>query len=572
VQLELSAAGEPQPELLPMTPRGDGWHELDPQGARVGSRYRFVVADGLRVPDPASRFQPQDVHGPSEVIDPAQWQWSQDWKGRPWEEAVIYELHLGAFTPEGTFRSAIDKLDRLVDLGITAIELMPVADFPGRRNWGYDGVLPYAPDSSYGRPEDLKALIEAAHARGLMVLLDVVYNHFGPDGNYLSVYAPQFFNSAHKTAWGAAINFDGPDSRPVRDFFIHNALCWVEQFRVDGLRVDAVHAIADTSPKHILQEIAERVRAVAGDRHVHLVLENECNQARWLKHHYTAQWNDDVHHVLHTLTTGEDKGYYREYLGDTRKFGRALAEGFAFQGEVMSYKGAPRGEPSAHLPPQRFVAFLQNHDQIGNRAFGDRVHALAPPHVVRAAAAVYLLLPQIPMLFMGEEWGAVQPFPFFCDFGPELGEAVRKGRREEFARFPEFHDPERRERIPDPQACATFASAKLNWDDASTPEHREWLHWYRRMLAVRRESILPLVAGIERAGRYELIGDGAVAVRWRTRDGSELMLSANLSARTVSGFPPALSRVIWSEGELEQSGRMLRPWSVVWSFDDKERS
>lgn len=571
VKLELLGSGGLRPEMLPMVPQGGGWHELSPVTAAPGSRYRFVVPNGMCVPDPASRYQPEDVHGPSEVIDPSRWNWSLDWNGRPWEEAVVYELHVGAFTPGGTFRSAIARLDHLAELGVTAIELMPVADFPGRWNWGYDGVLPYAPDSSYGRPEDLKALVEAAHAHGLMVLLDVVYNHFGPDGNYLSVYAPQFFTDVHKTAWGAAINFDGPDNGPVREFFIQNALYWVEQFRIDGLRLDAVHAIMDASPKHILEELAERVRGAAGDRKVHLILENECNQARWLKQHYTAQWNDDVHHALHTRVTGEDQGYYGEYLGDTRKLGRALAEGFAFQGEVMTYKGGPRGEPSSHLPPERFVAFLQNHDQVGNRAFGDRILALSPPHVVRAAAAVYLLLPQIPMLFMGEEWGALQPFPFFCDFGAELAEAVRKGRREEFSRFPEFQDPEQRERIPDPQAPQTFASARLNWDDLSNPDHQKWLRWYGRVLAARRRAILPLVAGIERAGRYERIGDGAVVVRWRTQDGSDLVLAANLSEASATGFPPVPDSLIWREGGFEEGGRTLRPWSVVWSMDGHQK-
>jgi maltooligosyltrehalose trehalohydrolase len=350
---------------------------------------------------------------------------------------VIYELHVGTFTPEGNFQAIIGKLDYLVDLGVTAIEMMPIADFPGRRNWGYDGVLPFAPDSIYGRPDDLKALVDAAHACGIMVFLDVVYNHFGPDGNYLAAYAPQFFNNNRTTPWGAAINYDGPHSRPVRDFAIHNALYWIKEFHLDGLRLDAVHAITDLGPRHLLDELAERVRAAAGARHVHLILENEENAATTLLRnargqplHYTAQWNDDLHHVLHVAATGEAAGYYREYKGDTDKLGRALAEGFAFQGEMMAYRGKPRGESSAHLPPGAFVAFIQNHDQIGNRAFGDRLGRIAPPEAVRAVAAMYLLAPQTPMLFMGEEWGASHPFPFFCDFGGELSGAVRNGRRE----------------------------------------------------------------------------------------------------------------------------------------------
>lgn len=568
VRLEISG----RPDLLPMTPSGDGWYEAT-AGASMGDRYRFVLPDGLKVPDPASRYQPQDVHGPSEVVDPASWTWEDTaWKGRPWEEAAIYELHIGTFTPEGTFRAAIGKLDHLVRLGITAIELMPVGDFPGRRNWGYDGVLPYAPDSSYGRPEDLKELVEAAHARGLMILLDVVYNHFGPDGNYLSVYAPQFFTDRYKTPWGPAVNFDGERSRPVREFVIHNAQHWIRQFHFDGLRVDAVHAIFDDSPKHILDELAERVHAATGDGPpVHLVLENEKNQARLLERDpamrpvlYTAQWNDDVHHVLHTAATGEEKGYYKEYRGDTWRLGRALAEGFAFQGEHMAYKGAPRGEPCAHLPPAAFIAFLQNHDQVGNRAFGDRIGASVSAEVLRAAVSCYVLLPQIPMLFMGEEWNSSQPFPFFCDFGPDLAEAVRKGRREEFSRFPEFRDPKQRERIPDPQAEGTFASAKLRWEELFQTAHNEWLDWYRRILAKRRESIQPIITRIRCSGKFRVLTGSAVSVDWHLDPSGDLLLWANLSAVPVSGFTTRCSTVIWQEGDVNEKDGTLGPWTVLW--------
>jgi len=485
-------------------------------------------------------------------VDPGQWKWTDTgWNGRPWCESVIYELHAGTFTPEGTFRGAIAKLDHLATTGITAIELMPIADFPGRRNWGYDGVLPYAADSSYGRPEDLKALVEAAHARGIMVFLDVVYNHFGPDGNYIGCYAPQFFTSRHRTPWGDAINFDGPESAPVREFFVQNALYWVRDLHIDGLRLDAVHAIVDDSPVHILREIAERVRDATPGRHVHLILENEHNEARWLdRRWYTAQWNDDAHHVLHTAVTGEDSGYYVEYCRDTDKLGRALAEGFAFQGEMMRYRGTPRGELSRHLPPSSFIAFLQNHDQIGNRAFGDRLVTMTSRDALRAAAAVYLLLPQVPMLFMGEEWGARSPFPFFCDFGPELAEAVRKGRREEFARFPEYQDPAARERIPDPQAEETFLSARLPWDEADAG----WLDWYRRILQCRRDAIEPLIPTIQRAGSFEVLGPGAVLVRW-----DKLVLAANLSEAAVNGNVLDRARLIWLEGAAP-----FAPWSAAW--------
>jgi malto-oligosyltrehalose trehalohydrolase len=559
---------------LSMAPMGDGWHELETDRAAAGSMYQFVI-EGIRVPDPASRFQPRDVHGPSEVINPAAYAWRDaGWKGRPWHEAVLYELHIGAFTPQGTFLAAIDKLDHLARTGITAIELMPLADFAGNRNWGYDGVLLYAPESSYGRPEDLKELVDAAHERGLMVFLDVVYNHFGPDGNYLPLYAPQFFTSRHKTPWGDAVNYDGRSSAEVREFMIQNALYWLKEYHLDGLRLDAVHAIIDDSPKDLLAELAERVRTAFTDRPVHLILENEHNQASRLERRpggsprrYTAQWNDDVHHVLHVAATREESGYYADYGSDTNKLARALAEGFAFQGELMRYSGKRRGEPSAHLPPDAFVSFIQNHDQIGNRAFGERLGALAPPEAIRAIASVYLLLPQIPMLFMGEEWNASEPFPFFCHFDGELGEAVRKGRREEFARFPEFEDPVKRSRIPDPQAWETFVSAKLNWEKAGSASSAEWIEFYRRALDARRRHIIPQLATITgNAGRYEILGEGAIVVRWQLADSRVLTLAANLSKARVMNFPRSSGVKVWEQGERGADGT-FGPWAVQWSIE-----
>ncbi|RXH53989.1 Malto-oligosyltrehalose trehalohydrolase [Granulicella sibirica] len=491
---------------------------------------------------------------------------------------MLYELHVGTFTTEGTFLAAIEKLDYLVDLGITGIEIMPVADFAGRRNWGYDGVLLYAPDSTYGLPDDFKRLIEAAHLRGLMVILDVVYNHFGPDGNFLPKYAPQIFTDHHKTPWGDAVNYDSEQSEVVREFIIHNALYWIEEFNLDGLRLDAVHAIKDDGPKHLLDELAERVRESA-TRPVHLILENESNQASRLTRNeigepktYTAQWNDDMHHVLHTAATLETKGYYGDYKDDAEKLGRALAQGFAFQGEVMECIGSERGEPSAFLPPSAFVAFMQNHDQIGNRAFGERINAIASPEAVHAVAAVYLLLPQVPMLFMGEEWGSSQPFPFFCDFEGELGDLVRKGRREEFASFPEFQDPEQRERIPDPQAEETFLAGKLDWAQAKEEVHAEWLAWYRRILRVRRKEIIPFASHLGgHAAAYEVLATGAVVVRFsNTEDDMQLVLAANLSDTSNEGFPEPGESSVWQEGP-EPEGRRMRPWSVRWSLLQQDK-
>ena len=433
--------------MLAMEKASGGWHELVTKKARPGSLYKYILPDGETAPDPASRFQPRDAQGPSEVIDPSSYEWTVEWNGRPWTEIVLYELHVGAFTAEGTFRSAIEKLEHLAAIGVTAIQIMPVADFPGRRNWGYDGVLLYAPNSSYGRPEDFKALIEAAHRRRIAVILDVVYNHFGPQGNYLPAISPAFFDETRQTPWGAAIAYDSPHSW-VREFFIQNALYWLEEFDLDGLRFDAVHAIIDQGAEHVLEEIARRVRA-AQSKPIHLILENEENDPALLIRQsgapkfFSAQWNDDLHHVLHVAATHERAGYYADYEGRTDLLLRALAEGFAFQGEKMGYRGSPRGKPAAFLPPMAFVGFIQNHDQVGNRALGERLGVMVPKHVLRALSAVYLLLPQPPMIFMGEEWGAQQPFLYFCDFEESaLADAIRKGRREEFARFPQFRDPE----------------------------------------------------------------------------------------------------------------------------------
>ena len=559
-------------EPRPMAMLDGGWHELRVPEAGPGTLYRFRLPDGLMVPDPASRFQPRDVHGPSEVVDPTAYRWADGaWSGRPWHEIVLYELHVGTFTPEGTFMAAAGRLDHLVRLGINAIEIMPVGDFPGARNWGYDGVLPYAPDAAYGRPEDFKALVEAAHGRGISVILDVVYNHFGPDGNYLGAYAPDFFTDRHQTPWGAAVNFDGKDSGPVRDFAIHNALYWIDEFHLDGLRLDAVHAIVDDGSPHVLHELAERTRAAIRTRPLHLILENEENEVTPLLREddgtvdrYTAQWNDDMHHVLHVAASGEGVGYYADYLGDTEKLGRSLAHGFAFQGEVMPYRDSERGEPSAGLPPTAFVSFIQNHDQIGNRAFGDRINSFSPPEAVAAVSTVYLLLPQVPMMFMGEEWAAVEPFPFFCDFEGDLADAIRKGRRAEFAKFPAFRDEVQRERIPDPLADETFASAKLDWSAVDRDEHRGALIRTGALIDARRRHIMPLIARIGGfAGRYRIVGHQAVEVRWRTRDGHELRLDANLKGAPQLGFAAPAGETIWCEGEAH--GGRLGPWAVLWT-------
>jgi maltooligosyltrehalose trehalohydrolase len=582
VELELSADGR-EYRAVPVAYAGDGWYEAARDDAPPGSRYRYRIDRALLAPDPASRFNPDDVHGASEVIDPCAYDWQDgQWQGRPWSEAVIYELHVGAFTRAGTFAAVEQRLRELARLGITAIELMPVADFPGRRNWGYDGVLPFAPDSSYGRPEALKRLVDAAHALGLMTILDVVYNHFGPEGAYLHRYARTFFTDRHQTPWGDAINFDGPECATVREFFVQNALYWLKEFHFDGLRIDAVHAIRDDSPRDFVTELTERIRAGTGsDRHVHVVLENHENEARLLRRDpagrprlATAQWNDDCHHVLHTRLTGERDGYYAAYADrDVELLGRCLAEGFAYQGEPYGIEqGRSRGEPSRHLPPRAFVAFLQNHDQVGNRAFGERIDALAPREAVEAALAILLLSPQAPMLFMGEEYAAPQPFLFFCDFCANLATAVTEGRRREFARFAQFADPAARASIPDPNSVATFTESCLRWSDRRLDRHRERLALVRRLLRIRRREIVPLSSVLANgAARYEVVEGRGVVVAWPTLDGRELRLLANVSGEAlVLNGPPGRARTLYRShsAQHEPDGRR-QPWEVQWEMAKK---
>ena len=512
-----------------------------------GARYRFQIGE-MAVPDPASRVQADgDVHGWSVVVDPAAYDWrAADWRGRPWEETVLYEVHPGLY---GGFAGLAERLQGWRELGITAIELMPIAEASGVRNWGYDGVLPYAPAAAYGSPDELKRLVDRAHGLGLMVFLDVVYNHFGPDGNYLNAYAPQVFDEAVHTPWGGAIDFA---RQQVRDYFTDNAHYWIEEYRFDGLRFDAVHAIKDQA---WLDEMARAVRKAADDRHVHLVLENEHNGAGHLRGAFDAQWNDDFHNVLHVLLTGETSAYYQDFAErPAEKLARCLAGGFIYQGEPSpNHDGAPRGELSADLPATAFVSFLQNHDQVGNRAFGERLIRLADPQALRAATALMLLCPQIPLLFMGEEEGSRSPFLFFTDFHDELADAVREGRRKEFAKFAAFSDPQARARIPDPNARETF--------ERSRPEPGEdahaWRAFYHQLLALRRERITPHLEGA-RGEAATAIGDKAVLARWRLQDGSRLTLGLNLAeAAVMLATTPAGERIYGSS-----DGQRLPPLSL----------
>jgi maltooligosyltrehalose trehalohydrolase len=516
-----------------------GWFTLTLPAA-PGAHYKFRTQDGMAFPDPASRAQAGDVHDASIIVDPGGYVWrNTQWRNRPWHEAVIYELHVGAM---GGFAATRARLGEIAALGVTTIELMPVADFPGKHNWGYDGVLPYAPDASYGTPDELRALVDDAHGLGLMVMLDVVYNHFGPDGAYLHAVSKEFFDEGVHTPWGAAIDFKRPE---VARFFIDNALMWLRDYRFDGLRFDAVHAI---NPPEFLNTLATEIRAGV-QRPVHLVLEHEENRASILRATpdapgFDGQWADDFHHCMHVLLTGESEGYYADFQDPTRQLARVLSEGFAYQGETPPHYGRPRGEPSVHLPTTAFVICLQNHDQTGNRALGERLTALADPRALHAARALLLLSPFIPLLFMGEEWGTRTPFLFFTDHNDELAPLVREGRRREFAHFAAFQDEARRAEIPDPNAHATFTASIPDLGESTRPGCRDILAQTRALLDLRARHIVPGIQGARSAG-VDILADRALAARWHLGNGATLTIAANFAATPARVAPPAAS-VIYS--------------------------
>jgi maltooligosyltrehalose trehalohydrolase len=547
--------------------RGEGgWFACDVAGVKAGARYNFRIDDEIDVPDPASAFQPEDVFGPSEVIDHSAYRWrASDWRGRPWHETVLLEAHVGTFTREGTFRAMIDKLDHLAETGITALELLPIADFAGSRNWGYDGVLWYAPDSAYGRPDDLKQLIDEAHLRGMMVFLDVVYNHFGPEGNYLGRYAPAFFTE-EETPWGSALDYRVPQ---VRAFAIENALYWLDEYRFDGLRLDAVNRIREArSMLHELSLAAGGLSAKSG-RHIHLVLENDDNRVSVLdprgnppQGKCRAQWNDDYHHAWHVLLTGEAQGYYRDHqkspLGD---IARALGSGFVYQGETSIFRGGkPRGQASGGLAPTAFINFLQNHDQIGNRAFSERLESLASSQAIEAALSITLLAPGIPMLFMGEEWGSKKPFAFFCDFKGDLARAVREGRRREYGWA---YERRGNDALPDPLDLSAFQSAVLDWDAQNSEACRKRLALVCDLLAVRRREITPRLANAA-FGEAHAAENGLLTANWSMGDGAKLMLKANLSSKEIAELRHEMNgTALWGG----VPGDTLPPWSVFWGIE-----
>ena len=472
---------------IPMKRDGEDFIATAP--AASGDRYSYVFADGLAVPDPVSRFLPEGVHGPTEIVDPAEFRWSdRDWRGFRLPDYVICELHVGTFTPEGTFDSAIGKLEYLKQLGVSVVEVMPVAACPGKRNWGYDGVSPYAVQANYGGPEGFKRFVDAAHRLGLGVMLDVVYNHLGPEGNYLPKFGP-YFTARHKTPWGDAINYDSERSEHVRSYVVQNALYWIREYHLDGLRLDAVQTIKDDSAKHIVAEVQENVQRLARElsRNVCVIAETDENDSRYVKasaeggYDLDAVWSDDLHHAVHAFFSGERRGYYQDF-GDAQQIVRALREGYVFQGEHFGFWNGARGTSAKDVPLPANVICIQNHDQVGNRAMGDRLTGLVPRGARKAAAALLLLAPHTPLLFMGQEYDESAPFQFFADFqDPVLKKAVSEGRRSEFKDF-DFND------VPDPEDPATFERSKLTW--AEGPQNREMLEWYRRLLELRRQYVM----------------------------------------------------------------------------------
>ena len=539
---------------------GDGTFTGTFDTVTAGDLYMYLLDGAGPYPDPCSRFQPHGVHGPSAVIDPAAFEWSdRHWTGVRLERAIIYELHVGTFTPSGTFDGVTERLPYLADLGATVIELMPVADFPGSHNWGYDGVSLFAPCRRYGTPDDLRRLVDTAHSLGLGVLLDVVYNHFGPDGAYGTVFSPCYRSSRHQSPWGAAINLDGERSGPVRAFFIENALHWLQEYHVDGLRLDATHWLMDDSTPHFVAELAVRVRESVTGRTVLLVAEDERNLATIVRRSaeggwgLDAVWADDFHHHVRRRSAGDRDGYYQDYSGSIADLAATLRQGWFYRGQHSEHAGAPRGTSPAGVPLERMIVCLQNHDQIGNRPSGGRLHHQIEPALFRALSALLLFAPETPLLFMGQEWAASTPFLFFTDHHPELGRLVTEGRRTEFSRFEAFASEETRARIPDPQAVSTFEASRLIWDERAFAPHAGVLELYRTLLRLRRTE-----RALQPGSRFDVVelDDRGLALARGDTPGETMLL------------------VVWFEGSgvysQDRYGPHLpgRGWSIMLSTEE----
>ena len=563
----------PEERLLPMRPAGKGFFEINCPGlgTKTGARYFYLLDGEKQRPDPASRFQPEGVHGPSEAVDPAGHAWQDaGWKNPPIGDYIIYELHIGAFTPEGTFEAAIKRIPHMKELGITAVEIMPVAQFPGGRNWGYDGAYPYAPQNSYGGPVGFKKLIDAFHQAGIAVILDVVYNHLGPEGAYMADYGP-YFTGRYKTPWGSAINYDGPSSGPVRRFFIGNALYWLREFHIDALRLDAVHGIFDVSPVHIIEELMEETRGLEkrAGRPFYIFMESDRNDTRFIRPRafggfgVDAHWNEDFHHALHVILTGERDGYYMDFSGAGDML-KSFAEGFVYTGRYSVYRAKRHGSPSADIPPGRFVAFSQNHDQVGNRFLGDRLSCCLPPGKLKLAAAMVLLGPYIPLIFMGEEYGEKAPFMYFVSHSDEkLVRSVREGRRREFYSFGWKGE------IPDPQGEETFSRSKIRPELSGEPVHAELFDFYKKLILLRRQT--PALRENSRQGMTVCLQEDTLVMA-RCMEGGTVLACFNLSGRPEIIALPAVEGGRWKvllggpeiEKQAMEGGRVIvGPYEAV---------
>jgi maltooligosyltrehalose trehalohydrolase len=549
------------PRTVALRAEPEGWFTAFVDGLGAGARYKYRLDGKAEFPDPASRFQPEGVHGPSAIVDPTAYAWRDaGWKGWPLDDLVIYELHIGTFTPEGTFRAAAERLQLLAELGVTAVELMPVADFPGRWNWGYDGVFPFAPARCYGTPDDLRAFVDRAHQLRLSVLLDVVYNHLGPDGNYLPAFTPYWVNDRHSSPWGAALNFDGEHCGPLRQLFFDNALAWLRDFHFDGLRLDATHAIHDDSPCHFLRDLAGHVHRAAG-RPVLLIAEDDRNLTKLVKapQHggwgLDAVWADDFHHQVRVLLAGDQEGYFADFSGTPADIATTVRQGWFYGGQLSPRRGRPHGSDPTELAPAVCVICLQNHDQVGNRAFGERLSHQVEPAAYRAAAALLLCAPETPLIFMGQEWAASAPFRYFTDHQEALGKQVTEGRRHEFRHFSAFADPHVRETIPDPQAEATFRESKLNWEERLKPGHAEVWRLYQALLRLRRSE--PALRRSSR-GRFHCVAvSDAVVLHRHSGEGDILAVCLLLGAGFVD-----------LNDHLQEPLARTGPWQVLLTTED----
>jgi maltooligosyltrehalose trehalohydrolase len=527
---------------IAMSPNEDGIYHAQVDGAGPGTRYWFRIDGAGPFPDPASRFQPLGVHGPSQVVAADEFQWkAKDFQTPSLRNLVLYELHVGTFTPAGTFLALIEKLDYLRDLGVNAIELMPIADFAGEHNWGYDGVSSYAPAHSYGTPEDFQELVDEAHCRGIAIYLDVVYNHLGPDGAYQSTFAPQLYTQKHKTLWGDGLNFDSEGRDKVRAYFIESALAWIYDYRVDGLRADATDTIRDDSEPHFLTELTERVHQAASSlgRPVILIAEDARNDRKVIVpaaqggHGFDAVWSDDFHHHMRHRLAGDSDGYYHDFDGTSESIATTIRNGWFFSGQFASFHGHPRGTSPDGLSLESRVVCIQNHDQIGNRAFGERLSTQISYPAWCAASALLLLSPEVPLLFMGQEWAAPEPFLYFTDHHEELGRLVTEGRRKEFSRFSAFADTANHESIPDPQKAETFRHSKLDWTVLRNREHADCHRWYQTLLHIRKQLLETATFQTARA-----LNEQIIEVCWQSSRGSYRAVIA------LEG-PTAASEQLW---------------------------